>query len=145
MKYLFFLFIFAVSTAFSQAPMVMFSPYDIREYNYINFQTKYDDWMFKKSDTEFIMAVEVKEYEGFAYYFFNDSLNRNYKYTIKTANFLNYVQLKYETLKYVIYYKHGWYVQPDNNLYIYFLFEDVDKIPKYSIIYSDKPYDVLKE
>lgn len=117
-----------------QRPMCGYTPYGIREHNYLEFQTKWNDWYFKHDDEGFMMFTEVEGY-GYAYYYFHADESTNYRYALSTTNFTDFTQLRTDTLTACEYVSDGWYLQ-NTGLYVRFKQVEIDGTDYYVVIYS---------
>lgn len=126
--------------AFAQKPMVGFSPADIKQQNYLEFNTSYDDWNIDQGKGFFMLSTDVPSVKGYAYYYFMDGAKVNYRYALIMFDYDSYTYLRTQTIKGCTYQSGGWYKQTESGLYVYFDSGVSDGKATYMVIYSPQIY-----
>jgi opacity protein-like surface antigen len=126
--------------AFAQKPMIGFSPNNIKQQNYIEFGTSYNSWSVDQGKGFYMMSTAVESTGGYAYYYFMDGAELNYRYALIMFDYKTYTYLRTQTIKGCTYQSGGWYKQLSSGLYIYFDSGVVDGKAMYTIIYSPEMY-----
>jgi len=126
--------------AFAQKPMIGFNPNNIKQQNYIEFGTPYNSWNVDQGKGFYMMSTEVSSVGGFAYYYFMDGAELNYRYALLMFDYKTYTYLRTQTLKGCVFQSGGWYKQTESGLYVYFDSGVSDGKAIYTVIYSPEMY-----
>ena len=126
--------------AFAQKPMVGFSPNNIKQQNYIEFGTPYTSWFVDQGKGFYMLSTAVPDVEGYAYYYFMDGAELNYRYALIMFDYKTYTYLRTQTLKGCVFQSGGWYKQTESGLYVYFDSGVSDGKAMYTVIYSHEMY-----
>jgi len=126
--------------AFAQKPMIGFSPNNIKQQNYIEFGTSYNSWFVDQGKGFYMLSTEVPSVNGFAYYYYMDGAELNYRYALIMFDYKSYTYLRTETLKGCVFQSGGWYKQTESGLYVYFDSGVSDGKAIYEVIYSGQMY-----
>jgi hypothetical protein len=126
--------------AFAQKPMVGFSPNNIKQQNYIEFGTSYSSWSVDQGKGFYMLSTAVESVDGYAYYYFTDGAELNYRYALIMFDYKTYSYLRTQTLKGCVFQSGGWYKQTESGLYVYFDSGVSDGKAMYMVIYSPEMY-----
>ena len=125
---------------FALKPMVGFSPANIKQQNYLEFNTSYDDWDIDQGKGFYMLSTEVSSVKGYAYYYFIDGAELNYRYALIMFDYNSYTYLRTQTIKGCTYQSGGWYKQTASGLYVYFDSGVSDGKATYTVLYSHVMY-----
>lgn len=135
------LMVLASVFAYAQKPMIGYTPNNIKQQNYLEFGTPYSSWHIDQGDGFYMLSTDVTSISGFAYYYFADGGELNYRYALIMYDNESYQELKKATIKGCVYQFGGWYKQTESGLFVYFKEGVSDGKSVYTIVYSHKTYE----
>lgn len=125
-QYILFILILTCHTIYGQKPMVGYTPSQIKQRNYVEFNTNLDSWIIKGDSrgNETILSTKFTINGVFDLasisYFFKNNTEVNYQCIIYTYNKIQYLDFKRTLMEKSTYDHNGWYKTNSAGLFVKF-------------------------